>query len=127
MGDEAVGECWDQLRVRQADLLTKCKRQGREPGKITMNLRLEHVEQALCLVASKKINPKGFIARVRATRFFVVREELRAPGCQKLFLGGCAIGVHFGLRHIHVQTPVPGWPFVVVETVLDVDDVLTSD
>ena len=48
-------------------------------------------------------------------------------GCQKLFLGGCAIGVDFGVGHIHVQTPVPGWPIEVVETVLDVDDVLTSD
>ena len=64
---------------------------------------------------------------MRATRFFVVRAELRAPGCQKLFLGGCAIGVDFGLRHIHVQTPVPGWPIEVVETFVDVDDVLTSD
>ena len=64
---------------------------------------------------------------MRATPFFFVGEELRAPECQKLFLGGCAIGVDFGLRHIHVQSPVPGWPIEVVETVLDVDDVLTSD
>ena len=59
--------------------------------------------------------------------FFVVRVELRAPGCQKLFLGGCAIGVDFGLRYIDVQSPVPGWPIEVVETVLDVVDVLISD
>ena len=85
------------------------------------------MKQALCLVASKKINPQVFIACVRATRFFVVRVELRAPGCQKLIFGGCAIGVDFGLRHIHVQTPIPGWPIEVVETVLDIDDVLTSD
>ena len=64
---------------------------------------------------------------MRATRSFVVREESRAPECQKLFLGGCAIGVDFGFRHIHVQTPVPGWPIEVVETVLDVGDVLTFD
>ena len=85
------------------------------------------MKQALCLVASKKINPQVFIACVRATRFFVVRVEFRAPGCQKFFLGGCAIGVDFGLRHIHVQSPVPGWPIEVVEAVLDVVDVLTSD
>ena len=41
--------------------------------------------------------------------------------------GGCTIGVDFGFGHIHVQTPVPGWPIEVVETVLDVNDVLTSD
>ena len=117
----------DQLRVRQADLLTKCKRQGRESGKITLDLRLEHVKQAPCLVASKKINPQVFIACVRATRFFVVREEFQAPGCQKLFSGGCAIGVNFGFRQIHVQTPVAGWSIEVVETVLDVEDVLTFD
>ena len=33
----------------------------------------------------------------------------------------------FGFRHIHVPTPVPGWPIEVVETVLDVGDVLTFD
>ena len=78
-------------------------------------------------MASKNINPQVFIACVRATLFFVVGEEFRAPGCQKLFLGGCAIGVDFGFRHIHVQTPVPGWSIEVVETVLDVGDVLTFD
>ena len=78
-------------------------------------------------MANKKINPQVFIACVRATRSFVVREEFRAPGCQKPLLGGCAIGVDFGFRHIHVQTLVPGWPIKVVETVLDVDDVLTFD
>ena len=78
-------------------------------------------------MASKKINPQVFLACVQATRFLVVCEEFRAPGCRKLLLGGCAIGVDFGFRHIHVQTPVPGWPMEVVETVLDVDDVLTSD
>ena len=41
--------------------------------------------------------------------------------------GGRAIGVDFGFRHIHVQTPVPGWSIEVVETVLDVGDVLTVD
>ena len=46
---------------------------------------------------------------------------------ETLFFGGCANGVDFGLRHIHVQTAVPGWPIEVVETVLDVDDLLTSD
>ena len=50
-----------------------------------------------------------------------------SPWVSELFLGGCAIGVDFGLRHIHVQTPVPGWPIEVVETVLHVDHVLTSD
>ena len=78
-------------------------------------------------MASKKINLQVFIACVRPNLSFVVREEFRAPGCQKLFLGGCAIGVDLGFRHIHVQAPVPGWPIEVVETVLDVDDILTFD
>ena len=59
--------------------------------------------------------------------FFVVREEFLAPGCQKLFFGCCAIGVDFGFGHIHVQTPILGWSIAVVETVLDVGDVLTFD
>ena len=48
-------------------------------------------------------------------------------GVRNSFWGGCAIGVDFGFRHIHVQTPVPGRPIEVVETVLDVDDILTFD
>ena len=48
-------------------------------------------------------------------------------GVRNLFLGGCAIGVDFGFENIHVQTPVPGWRIEVVETVFDVDDVLTFD
>ena len=65
---------------------SSCSSQGRRKGEprgasprpsaptyLPLDLRLEHVKQALCLVASKKINPQVFIACVRATRFFAVR------------------------------------------------------
>ena len=75
----------------------------------------------------KKIYSQVFLARVRAPCFFIVSEEFRSSGSQELTLGGCAIRVDFGLGHIHVQTPSPGRTIEVVETVLDVDDILTYD
>ena len=69
--------------------------------------------------------PKYFLAPVRAPCFFVVSEEFRASGCQEFFFGGCANSVDFGFGHVHVQTPSPDRTIEVVETVLDVDDILT--
>ena len=57
----------------------------------------------------------------------MVSEEFRASGCQEFFLGGCAISVDFGFGHVHVQTASPGRTIEVIETVLDVDDILTFD
>ena len=48
-------------------------------------------------------------------------------GVRNSFWGAVPLAVDFGFRHIHVQTPVPGWPIEVVGTVLDVDNVLTFD
>ena len=87
MGDQAVGECQNQLWIRQADLFTNRKRQGRESGKETLDLRFEHVKPALGLVVRKKIYSQVFIARVRAPCFFIVSEEFRASGCQEFFSG----------------------------------------
>ena len=85
------------------------------------------MKQSLGLVVCKKIYPKAYIARVRAPCFFVVSEEIRACGCQEIFLGGCAISVDFGFGYLHVQTPSPRRSIEVVETVLDVDVSLTCD
>ena len=59
--------------------------------------------------------------------FFCCTCGTPSPWVSETLFGGLSYGPDFGPRHIHVQTPVPCWPIEVVETVLDVDDVLTPD